>query len=437
MGEGDNLHRNVIFRNAQVPEQTVSWLDTRSAADLWDQLEAKCVKGVPGCDVLTIPHNSNISAGLIFRTASLHDRESAEQPIDSKEAHRRARWEPLVEVMQHKGDSECMVGGASEDELCGFEKMEYDRFGAKFSFLVDKKPPEPPNFLRWALGQGLIEERRHGANPFKFGLIASTDTHIAAPGLTAEKRHPGHGGAGIGAGEGVPVGFPDDFEFNPGGLAVLWAEENTRDSLFAAMQRREAYGTSGTRPLLRFFGGWDYPEDLCDRGDFVEQGYAGGVPMGGDLPAPSSAASGGSPRFAVWALKDAGSPGAPGTPLQRLQIVKGWLEGDTVREEGDRRGGRRHRRQRRPRDLRARGSGAASLCSVWSDPDFDPKERAFYYARVVENPTCRWSQYVCNEAAVDCSDASKLPEGLAGCCSPAHRPAIQERAWSSPIWYTP
>jgi hypothetical protein len=327
-----------------------------------------------------------------------------------------------------------MVAGASEDELCGFEKMEYDRFGAKFSFMVEKKAPGPPNFIRWALGQGLVEEKRLGANPFKFGLIASTDTHIAAPGLTAEKRHPGHGGAGIGAGRGLPVGFPDDFEFSPGGLAVLWAEENTRDSLFAARQRREAYGTSGPRPRLRFFGGWDYPKDMCESGGFVEQGYAGGVPMGGDLPAPSS---GGPPRFALWSLQDPGTPSVPGTPLQRLQIVKGWLEGDELREKVIDVAGGENGATVDLATCEPQGKGASSLCSVWSDPDFDPKERAFYYARVVENPTCRWSQYVCNEAKVDCNEPDSVPEGLTGCCSPEHRPAIQERAWSSPIWYSP
>jgi hypothetical protein len=265
--------------------------------------------------------------------------------------------------------------------------------------------------------------------------LASTDTHIAAPGLTEEKNHPGHGGAGMGAGEGVPQGFPDDLEFNPGGLAVLWAEENSRDALFAAMQRREAYGTSGTRPVVRFFGGWDYPDDLCASPDFAAQGYAGGVAMGGDLP--PAPAQGAAPRFALWAIQDPGSEGAPGTPLQRIQIVKGWTEQGEPRERVIDVAGSASDAGVDLATCERRGAGATGLCSVWTDPDFDPAAPAFYYARVLENPSCRWSQYVCIAAGVDCDDSNSVPEGLRGCCSDDHQPIIQERAWTSPIWYTP
>ena len=435
--DGINLHRNVIFRNRRVPALPVSWVDTPSASDLWDALQSKCVDGIPGCDVLTIPHNSNISAGLMFASAKLAVSDDADKPVDAAEARRRARWEPLVEIMQHKGDSECQLGVGVTDEACGFEKLPYDRFGAKFSRFATRQPAGPSNFVRHALGQGLRQQMSLGVNGLKYGIIASTDTHIAAPGLTEEKNHPGHGGAGLAAGEGVPEGFPDDLEFNPGGLAVLWAQENTRDALFAAMRRREAYGTSGTRPTLRFFGGWSYPADLCQGGDFVERGYAEGVPMGSDLPTAPAAAERSAPRFALWALQDPGTKNAPGAPLQRVQIVKGWIENGDVRERVvDVAGG--------PNDASVdtttcerRGQGARSLCTVWSDPDFDSAEPAFYYARVLENPSCRWSQYICNAARVDCSEPSSVPEALEGCCSEEHQAAIQERAWSSPIWYTP
>jgi hypothetical protein len=239
----------------------------------------------------------------------------------------------------------------------------------------------------------------------------------------------------MGAGEGVPVGFSDDLEFNPGGLAVLWAEENSRDSLFAAMQRREAYGTSGTRPVVRFFGGWDYPHDLCDGQQLVERGYAQGVPMGSDLPAQPE--GGPLPRFAVSALQDPGTQGEPGTPLQRIQIVKGWLEDGEPREKVIDVVGGENGASVDLDTCEPQGRGAGSLCTVWQDPDFQADVPAFYYARVLENPTCRWSQYTCNAAKVDCSQPDTVPEALAGCCSGEYPPVIQERAWTSPIWYSP
>ncbi|MBW2270942.1 MAG: DUF3604 domain-containing protein [Deltaproteobacteria bacterium] len=433
VGAGKNLHRNVIFRNASVPELPPSWIDTESALDLWNQLETGCVEGIPGCDVLTIPHNSNLSSGLMFETPALSDADDAGTPIDAALAKRRARWEPLIEIMQHKGDSECELGIDTTDELCNFENLPYDSFGAKFSFFIERKQAEANNFVRWALKRGLAERATLGVNPFHYGIIAATDTHIAAPGLTREKDHPGHGGAGIGAGAGVPEGFPDDLEFNPGGLGVLWAEENTRDSLFAAMRRREAYGTSGTRPVVRFFGGWDLPEDMCASAAFVRQGYAKGVPMGGDLPPQRE----GAPRFAVWALQDPGNAAAPGTPLQRVQIVKGWHADGELHERVIDVAGGPNAASVDLSTCEPRGEGHASLCEVWEDPDFDATQDAFYYARVVENPTCRWSQYICNAAGVVCSEPDTVPDALRGCCADSHQPTLQERAWTSPIWYAP
>jgi hypothetical protein len=416
-----------------VPELPISVMETGiDAARLWDALSRDCVEGLPGCAVLTIPHNSNLDGGLMFQSA-----EALGAELGPAEARRRARWEPLVEVMQHKGDSECLLSGDTTDEACGFEKLPYDNFRGRYP-LLGAEPPRRVQFVREALKRGLVLEAKLGSNPFRYGLVASTDTHLGAAGLVSERAFPGHGGAGTPAGEELPEGLPDALEFGPGGLAVLFAEENTRAALFAAMERREAYGTSGTRALVRFFGGWSFPAELCERPDFVARGYADGVPMGGALAEPGTPdAAPAAPRFAVQALQDAGSAGEPGTPLQRIQIVKGWLaDGVTHERVVDVAGG--------PNDASVdlatcapRGAGHARLCAVWSDPDFDPEEPAFYYARVLENPTCRWSQHLCAAARVDCSAPDAVAPGFEGCCDPLHRPTVQERAWTSPIWYSP
>jgi hypothetical protein len=289
--------------------------------------------------------------------------------------------------------------------------------------------------VREALKKGLLQDENGVGNSLKYGIIASTDTHLGTPGLTAEDESKGHGGAGNSASTGVPIGLPDNFEFNPGGLAVVWAEENARDSLYAAMTRRETYGTSGTRPVLRFFGGWSYGEQMCDDDGFASAGYEGGVPMGSDLAArPDSA---GSPLFAVQAMQDPGTSEHPGTALDRVQIVKGWIEDGSTREKVYDVAGGNLRASVNPRTCRTNGSGHSSLCTVWSDPDFDAEQRAFYYARVLENPVCRWSQKICVEAKVNCLWPNKVHPGFAACCSKAHRKVVQERAWSSPIWYTP
>jgi len=439
LDDGKNLHRNVVFRNEHVPPLPTSWIDTPSAHELWEHLEGDCMNGGQGCDVLTIPHNSNISGGLMFESAKLESSETPLPVVDAAEARRRQRMEPIVEIMQHKGSSECDVAaGWSNDESCSFETLPYDSFGGGRPSIFTEEPrlPDANNFVIWALTEGLRQQQGLGVNGLKYGIIASTDTHIAAPGLTAETaEHPGHGGFGKGEGAESIEDFADNIEFGPGGLAVVWAEENTRDAIFEAMLRRETYGTSGTRPIVRFFGGWNYPEDLCESRDLVARGYAGGVPMGGDLP--PAASSGSTPRFIVSAVADPGSATLSGLPLQRIQIVKGWLEGGEHREEVFKVAGGDNGASVDLTTCEPKGAGADSLCNVWTDPDFDSTSPAFYYARVFENPSCRWSQYTCNAAGVDCSDPASVPEGLAACCAESHKAQIQERAWTSPIWYTP
>jgi hypothetical protein len=431
-GAGNNFHRNVIFANDVVPDLPISFVDSPRLPDFFARLDRECVQAGLGCDVVVIPHNSNLSAGRMFQTT----REDG-SPIDAEEARSLARHQRLVEVMQHKGDSECMPGLASEDELCGFEKLAMNNFSGRFiPWLAE--PPLARQFVRNVLKEGLRQEERLGVNPFQLGLIASTDTHLGLAGFVAEDAsYPGHGGAGKPPGDDLPRGLPDAIDFNPGGLAVLWAEENSRHSLFDAMRRREAYGTSGPRIIVRFFGGWDYPASLCEQPDLAQQGYATGVPMGDELPPRPGAEPATSPVFVVSALADAGTALEPGTPLQRVQIVKGWLADDASFERVFDVAGGENGARVDPSTCEQSGPGSAALCSVWRDPDFDPTQRAFYYARVIENPTCRWSQKLCLATGVRCDEPGAVPEGFEPCCAPEHQPVIQERAWTSPIWYRP
>jgi hypothetical protein len=422
---GGMIHRNVVFRNATVPDLPPNARDDgNDERRLWEQLEEDCIGAGAGCDALAIPHNSNWSQGSMFWTVAPDG-----EPLSAELARRRAALEPLVEITQHKGDSECRRGS---DPLCDFETPEVaDLAGTASVFYRD--PPPPGVYVREGLVEGLRQQERLGENPFAFGIIGATDTHLGAPGLVDEDAFVGHAAGLVTARLEVPP-LPDQPEFNPGGLGVLWAEENSRDALFAAMRRREAYGTSGPRMVVRFFGGWDYSASLCDEPDFAAAGYAGGVPMGGNLPpAPGS---GGAPLFAARASADAGTDEAAGTPLERIQIVKGWLEDGVAHERvldvaGDESGADVDLATCEPR-----GAGADSLCAVWRDPDFDPTSPAFYYARVVENPTCRWSWRSCLAAGVRCEE--KVPSGpLAACCEADVPRTVRERAWTSPIWYTP
>jgi hypothetical protein len=252
-GSGGNLHRNVVFRNTQVPELPASFIDAPAASLLWDSLDKNCKGAGQGCDSIVIPHNSNLSAGFMF--SSLDDDGNT---MSKKYAATRARYEPLVEIMQHKGASECFFSpGVTEDELCAFEQL------AKDNIAGFNDPPTPDTgFVRKALVDGLVLEQGLGVNPYQFGLIASTDTHLGTPGAAQEDEFLGHGGAGVSALAEIPPGLPDELLYNPGGLAVIWAHENSRDALFDALSSRETYATSGPRITSRFFAGWEFPADL-------------------------------------------------------------------------------------------------------------------------------------------------------------------------------
>jgi len=424
----NNLHRNVIFRSEIVPEQPPAYQEHTTEEKLWAALADRC-RNEDGCDYLTIPHNSNISGGLMFDIPDGDPAYNADRQLN----------EPLAEIYQHKGQSECLgtTGAGLADELCGFEIVPYDNLSGNRFGGANAGPPREGDYLRSALKDGIRREAVDGVNPFKYGFIGSTDTHLGTPGLIDEKDYPGHGGASTATGDGLV----DEIEYSPGGLAVFWAEENTRDSLYAAMRRREAYATTGNRPTVRFFGGWDLPVNMCSRADFAEVGYANGVPMGGDLPTRPTDAT--TPLFFVGALRDFGVTGSNAEPLQRIQIIKGWVDSSGTPQEQvyDIAGSANNGGAVDPLSCATNGVGSTALCNVWQDPNFDASEQAFYYARVVENPSCRWSTRQCNDAGITeafCADANNTPPaGLEGCCDDRFERIIQERAWTSPIWYSP
>lgn len=412
-----NLHRNVIFRNEVLPDLPVGYFDEPYPEGLWTALERDCLDAAP-CDVLAIPHNANLSSGLMFQVPG-----DGSPPMTAEQAARRAAFEPLVEIFQHKGDGECWPGSPVADELCGFEKLPFNSLAG--ANLGSAGEPQARDFVRDVLGEGLRYQQTLGVNPYRLGILASTDTHLGTPGAADEASYPGHGGAAQANREAV-VGLPDAVPFNPGGLAVVWAEENSREAIFRALRRRETYGTSGPRITLRFWGG-DLAAGACDDPELVAHADAAGVPMGGLLPAQGT-------TFVVQAASDPGGTSRVAVPLQRLQIVKGWVEGGEVRSRVIDVAGDAGIDPLDPDTCALAPGGVTTLCGTWSDPDHDPTVPAFWYARVVEVPTCRWQHAQCVAAGITCpTDA----DGYQGCCDTDVPDTVQERAWSSPIWYLP
>lgn len=405
-------HRNIIFRSSETPEHALSSFDTVSELELWEKLEATCTDD---CQFLTIPHNPNKTWGLAF----------SGQTIDGvvytdEDWKRRERSEPLVEMFQIKGNSECSVAFGAGDEECGFEQF--------FPPCEDGQETSciyPTSMIRDGLQIGLALEDQIGINPLKFGLIGSTDTHNSNPGDAEEWDYRGSTTfSGSPAKRRLDGDLTGSRYNNPGGLAAVWAPENTREALFDSMKRKEVYATSGTRIKLRTFAGFDLPTDIAETAD-IAAGYANGVPMGGTLLASEKASA---LSLFVWAVKDPDN-----APLSKVQVIKGWLD------NGE--------RQEIVYDIACGGSrpdpatgkcsingssvnisdcswdsntGAPELISLWTDPDYNSDEDAFYYVRAIQNPTCRWSTY----------DSMRLGREL-----PIDVPAtVTEMAWSSPIW---
>ena len=433
--QSTKIHRNVILRNEIVPELPISALETPIEMDLRRQLLEQCNESDSGCEAIAIPHNPNLSNGQLFRA------EYAELPLarQREEAALRARLEPVVEMMQIKGESECrngmyqVLGG--NDELCEFEKIrdfgqpelsdcaEGQSKGAQ----AGKGCTSRKDYVRYALIDGLREKERLGINPHQFGFIGSTDSHTAAPGAVSEYEQPYK--YGTTPEQTLTVGGrPRAVAFqNPGGLAGVWAEENTRDAIFDALKRRETFATSGPRITPRFFGGWHIPADICSTPNLAEAGYQHGIPMGGVLASKTKPDE--RPRFVVAANADPGTAGAPGHPLQRIQIIKGWVGSDGSFHQSviDVAGNADNGATVDPLSCEAEGEGFANLCGVWEDSAFDPQQDAVYYARVVENPSCRWSTRMCLSLPDD-----QRPDG---CDNPRIPKVIQERAWTAPIWF--
>ena len=418
-----NLHRNVIFRDDIAPELPFSRLDSSNPEDLWAWMDNNRANGI---ESLAIPHNSNGSNGSMFMLT-----DNAGRPIDDAYANLRMRNEPLVEITQVKGTSDTHPALSPNDEWADFEIMPFRIATSLYS--------EPNgSYVRQAYLNGLKMQAEGGVNPYKLGVIGSSDTHNAS---YAGDEDDYWSKVGLRDANGVlrgsvPLSEPRangelyaDTYFNTwgaAGLAGVWAEENTRAAIYDAFRRKETFGTSGTRMKVRFFAGNDLPE--LDDEDLIGKAYGGGVPMGGDLIANAA----GIPSFIAWVAKDPNS-----ASLQRLQIIKGWVEDGEAQEQvfdvacSD--GGSVDPTSHRCPDNEAQvnlldcsiseGLGAAELKAHWQDPNYDPDQHAIYYVRALENPTCRWSTWDAIRAGV--APRPDLPA------------TIQERIWSSPIWVTP
>jgi hypothetical protein len=431
-----NLHRNVIFRNDQVPDLPVSFFEATTHWKLWDALDKACPRDGKGCDALSIGHNSNLSNGHYFIPEYAGATGDAGQ---SAKASLRARVEPLVEMFQHKGDMECRNGmdpAVADDPLCTFEKQrpadaeqcpedKPGTFGMRLLGCVHRL-----DFVRPALIEGLKEAARLGVNPYRFGLVGATDTHNGTPGHVSPHNFPGH----VGAADNTPhkrlavhgTTTHDGVINTPGGLAGVWAVENSRDAIFDAFDRRETFATSGPRIKLRLFGGWAYDTGLCSDPGWLAKADDGGVPMGSALTPPPSGST--APRFVVRAEWDPGTEAVPGAKLSHLQIIKGWLDADgkahqkiiTVAGKSD------SKLDANTETCAPPSGGQESLCAVFTDDDWQPGQRALWYARVIELPTCRWSTRTCN--------ALPDSEKPSACTDPKIAKTVKQRAWSSAIW---
>ncbi len=411
MPEGQNLHRNVVFRGSRVPHRPFSSLDSENPEDLWAWMQQAREQG---SEVLAIPHNANGSNGLMYQRV-----DSAGRPIDAGHALVRVRNEPVSEVMQIKGQSETHPSLSPDDEWADFEIV------PAILGIPDSVGRVDGSYARQALRAGLEIEAQVGVNPYRFGMIGASDSHNASSPVD-ERSYSGK----IGVLDGTPQARLENTPLYGGatGLAGVWAEANTRESLFDALAAREVFSTSGPRIRVRLFAGWDFAEaDL--RSDMAARGYARGVPMGGIIAAKPADAK--APTLLVSALRDPGE-----APLERLQIVKGWLADGVSHERvfdiacadgarPDPKTARCAAKASPPDDdcsFDARG-GRDQLVAAWTDPDFDASRPGFYYARVLQVPTCRWSTF----------DAKRLgvppPDGVPT--------SIQERAVTSPVWYAP
>ncbi len=427
---GNNLHRVVIFRDGPDRVKQIlpfSAFDSLDPEDLWVFL-AK-YEADTGGQVLAIPHNPNISNGVMFAETMSNGKR-----IDRAYAEMRSRWEPLLEVTQMKGDSEAHPFLSPEDEFADYETWDFGN--ANLPIIPKQDSMLQYEYARSALRLGIQLEQKLGANPFKFGMIGSTDNHISLsttrednffgklPSL--EPREDRINDAFVSNADGTPAAL--SWESPASGLAAVWARENTREALFDAMARKEVYATSGSRITVRVFGGWDFTSDEVERHDFARAGYARGVPMGGDL---TNGPAGRAPSFMIRAVRD-----PENANLDRVQVIKGWLDGKETQERiydvacSD---GRAivNRRCEKPVGSTVDVANASFtntigdplLTAHWVDPDFDPDQRAFYYVRVIEIPKPRWTAYDAKFFGIDMPDEVPM--------------TVQDRAYTSPIWYTP
>ncbi|SDA92665.1 DUF3604 domain-containing protein [Mesorhizobium qingshengii] len=429
-----NIHRNIIFKDGgelarqSLPFTTGAPLGSPRETDLWKWMAN--YESKTGGDVLAIAHNGNVSNGLMFPFIQPF----TDKPVDQEYAEARHRWEPVYEVTQMKGDGEAHPFLSPNDEFANFEK--WDKGNLDMS---EAKKPEmlEHEYARSGLKLGLKMEKQFGVNPFKFGMIGSTDAHTGLPAVEEDnfwgKVAPMEPSAERltntfvkNAKTGITV---NDRDVVAAGYAAVWATENTRQSIFDAMERREVYATTGTRMAVRLFGGYEFTEADAKSRNPAVAGYGKGVPMGGDLGAPPE---GKVPTFLIAALKD-----PIGANLDRYQIIKGWLDekGETHEKvydvvwSGDRKRGADGKVPAVGNTVDVANAtwtnsiGSPELIAAWKDPEFDPKQSAFYYGRVLEIPTPRWTTY----------DAKYY-----GLPVPTDVPSsIQERAYTSPIWYTP